>query len=238
MPVLLMRLEGPMQSWGTQSRFTHRDTGREPSKSGVIGLLCAALGIDREDDTAIAPLAAMRMAVRIDRPGIIMRDYHTAGGGLWKGRRYGVAKANGGTPDTVVSTRYYLSDAAFVVALQSGDRALLQDCDRALRAPVWPLFLGRKSFVPGVPVPLPGGGLREADDLIDALRAAPLRHRPRDRAEPRLRCVLEVEGPDAEVRRDQPVSFRNGARRCDLRYVEDRWIETASLQVEEVAPCT
>ena len=48
MPVLLMRLAGPMQSWGTQSRFLHRDTGREPSKSGVIGVLCAALGRPRD----------------------------------------------------------------------------------------------------------------------------------------------------------------------------------------------
>ena len=48
MSVLLMRLAGPMQSWGTQSRFGHRDTGTEPSKSGVIGLLCAALGWPRD----------------------------------------------------------------------------------------------------------------------------------------------------------------------------------------------
>ncbi|NLO07691.1 MAG: type I-E CRISPR-associated protein Cas5/CasD, partial [candidate division WS1 bacterium] len=67
MPVLLMRLEGPMQSWGTQSRFTVRDTGREPSKSAVIGLLCAALGVDRDEDDRLADLATMRMAVRIDR---------------------------------------------------------------------------------------------------------------------------------------------------------------------------
>ncbi len=47
MSVLLLRLAGPLQSWGTQSRFRVRDTGREPSKSGVIGLLCTALGRPR-----------------------------------------------------------------------------------------------------------------------------------------------------------------------------------------------
>jgi len=43
MPTLLLRLAGPMQSWGLSSRFTIRDTSLEPSKSGVLGLLCAAL---------------------------------------------------------------------------------------------------------------------------------------------------------------------------------------------------
>ncbi len=237
MPVLLMRLEGPMQSWGTQSRFTVRDTGREPSKSGVIGLLCAALGVPREDDERVAKLAEMRMAVRIDRPGVIMRDYHTAGGGTWKGRRYGVAKASGATPGTVVSTRYYLSDASFLVALQSRDRALLEACDRALRAPVWPLYLGRKSFVPGTPVPIPGGGLRDTDDLMEALSAEPLRLRRREDTAERLRCVIEVDDFDAEVRRDQPECFQNGQRSFALRYVEDRWIDLEDLTVEEVDAC-
>ena len=59
MAVLLLRLAGPMQSWGTQSRFTHRDTDLEPSKSGVIGLLCAAMGKPRDDLTAIKRLAGL-----------------------------------------------------------------------------------------------------------------------------------------------------------------------------------
>ena len=50
MSTLLLRLAGPMQSWGTQSRFTIRDSGLEPSKSGVIGLLCAALGKPRTEE--------------------------------------------------------------------------------------------------------------------------------------------------------------------------------------------
>ena len=242
MPVLLMRLDAPMQSWGTQSRFTVRDTGREPSKSAVIGLLCAALGVDRGDDARLADLADMRMAVRIDRPGIIMRDFHTAGGirpgATWKGRRYGVAKASGGTPDTVVSTRYYLSDASFLVALQSDDRALLEEADRALRAPVWPLFLGRRSFVPGRPIPIPGGGVRDTNEPMAALRAESLYLRSRERPDERLRCVVEVDDLDAEVRRDQPLCFQNGERSFGLRYVEDRWIETADLTAEEVVACT
>ena len=78
MGTLLIRLEGPMQSWGTTSRFDQRDTGKEPSKSGVIGLLAAALGYDREDWQNVEPLTQLKMGVRHDRPGILKRDYQTA----------------------------------------------------------------------------------------------------------------------------------------------------------------
>ena len=79
MPTLLLRLVGPMQSWGTTSRFDQRDTGKEPSKSGIIGLLAAARGIDRENWTDLKPLTRLNMGVRHDRPGIPKCDYQTAG---------------------------------------------------------------------------------------------------------------------------------------------------------------
>ena len=80
---LLFRVEGPMQSWGTQSRFSHRDTGHEPSKSGIIGLVCAALGKPREERPGdgfptLRQLTALTMGVRVDREGRVERDYHTA----------------------------------------------------------------------------------------------------------------------------------------------------------------
>jgi CRISPR-associated Cas5-like protein len=67
-----------MQSWGTTSRFDERDTQLEPSNSGVLGLICAALGRDRAED--VSDLAQLRMGVRLDREGVPMRDYQTAGG--------------------------------------------------------------------------------------------------------------------------------------------------------------
>ena len=156
MNTLLMRLAGPMQSWGTQSRFTVRDTGLEPSKSGVIGLLCAALGRSRESN--LDDLAALRMGVRVDRPGAMKLDFHTAGGGtLPSGHAYGVAKAGGGRPGTVLSNRYYLADADFLVGLESDDKAQLRPLYNALKEPSWQLYLGRKAFVPGVPVYIPDG---------------------------------------------------------------------------------
>ena len=67
MPTLLLRLAAPMQSWGVSSRFTVRDTLREPTKSGVVGLIAAALG--RPRTVQLDDLATLRMGVRIDQPG-------------------------------------------------------------------------------------------------------------------------------------------------------------------------
>lgn len=69
-----------MQSWGTRSRFDHRETWPYPTKSGVVGLLAAALGRDRAED--VSDLAALRMGVRVDKPGVLMVDYQTAQGVL------------------------------------------------------------------------------------------------------------------------------------------------------------
>src|SRR5690606_34005802 len=117
---------------GTTSRFDERDTQLEPSKSGVIGLICAALGRDRNEP--VNDLAALRMGVRVDQEGVLVRDYQTA---------TGVVIAANGKPDlgrTVVSPRFYLSDAVFLIGLE-GDRSVLENIHSALRRPVWPLSL-------------------------------------------------------------------------------------------------
>ena len=223
MSALLLRLAGPMQSWGTQSRFTTRDTGLDPSKSGVIGLICAALGRSRSEP--LDDLSALAMGVRADREGLLARDYHTAGGGTLDGKHYGVIKASGAKGDAVVSTRYYLAEADFLVAL-AGDRTLLKQIDAALRAPVWPLFLGRKSFVPGEPVWV-ADGLLDNEDVESVLRSFPW-HRPqRDRDFPqRLRLVLDTESRQTgEVRNDVPLSFDFERRRFTIRYVRTGWID-------------
>ena len=232
MSVLLLRLAGPMQSWGTQSRFTDRDTGRDPSKSGVIGLLCAALGTPRDDDETLAHLATLRMGVRIDRAGRVDRDYHTAGGGKYPGRKhYGVSKADGSRGETLVSVRHYLADADFLLGLESDDELMLGGLDTALANPVHPLFLGRRSFVPGVP---PHIGLH-AGDLVAALREHPWQPWTErdDVPKPGLRMVLEVEGPDGEVRNDQPLCFAHGRRRFGLRYVKHERVSKEDVRKGE-----
>jgi len=180
MSTLILRLTGPMQSWGLQSRFSDRDTAREPTKSGVLGLVCAALGKPREERPGdgfptLADFAALRMGVRVDREGQPRYDFHTA---------QDVLKASA-TPsqienqsparlkDTEPSTRHYLADAWFTVGLE-GERALLERIDAALAAPHWPLALGRKAFPPGLPVRvvLPEGRPALFDlPLVEALAA-------------------------------------------------------------------
>lgn len=232
MSVLLLRLAGPMQSWGTQSRFSVRDTGREPSKSGVVGLLCAACGIPRDDEDRIARIAPLPMGVRVDREGTVARDFHTAGGGRINGEAYGVIKASGSKGDTVVSTRYYLADADFLVGLECADTALLDELDHALSNPVWPLFLGRKSFVPGLPVRI---GVRDGEAEA-VLRAEPwLPRTDRDEMPARgLRLVLESDALDGAARYDHPLCFSKSDRRYRLRHVRTTWIPPDEIRKGDV----
>ena len=78
MATLLLRLAAPLQSWGADSKFEIRKTNREPTKSGVIGLLAAALGLARDDDQALQRLNGLRFAVRVDQEGELLVDYHIA----------------------------------------------------------------------------------------------------------------------------------------------------------------
>ena len=159
---LLMRLTGPMQSWGINSRFSIRETLSEPSKSGIIGVLCAALGWDRSIDSytivdkprTLSDLSDLRLGIRVIREGALRRDYHTAQqvlrakAKLRPGKKPNASDLQG----TVLSDRYYLSDAYFMVGIESDDKALLLALDLALSKPYWPLALGRKSFFPSLPL--------------------------------------------------------------------------------------
>lgn len=207
MTTLLLRLSGPMQSWGVQSRFEIRDTLTEPSKSGVIGLLCAALGRDRAEP--IDDVAALRMGVRIYQEGQMRYDYQISGvDGFYRAK--GVVEKKNAIP----STRFYLADASFLVGLESPDRALLQRLYDALQNPVWPLSLGRKAFVPGLPIWIPGGLIESTLDEALVDEAWPDAHfSTGSPTTERVRLVLEDDGrygADEGVRLtrpDQPISF-------------------------------
>jgi CRISPR system Cascade subunit CasD len=168
--LLLLRLEGPLQSWGTRSRWDVRDTGAEPSKSGVVGLLGCALGLRRDDPELEWLDKTLRFGVRIDSPGVVSTDYQTVTG--YHRTAAGEFKVSGGTvknlakarelgESTIVSPRDYLHDARFLVVLESQDQGLLRQLVGEsehprwagdLRRPRWPLYLGRKSCVPTRPV--------------------------------------------------------------------------------------
>lgn len=242
MSVLLMRLAGPMQAWGTQSRFTIRDTGLEPSKSAVLGLLCAVLGKPRDetlrpDLPSLRQLAELRMGVRVDRPGRMAVDFHTA---------QDIIKVSGKRPRTQgdprfssLSQRYYLADAEFLVGLE-GDAALLDRLDAALADPVWLPYLGRKAFVPAMPIatePPPD----PSTPLLDALKAAPwYRRTAREAPEGPLRIIIE-QPPDqeGESRNDVPLCFQHLRRDFTVRRVRDAefWTVPEHL-IKEWPPCS
>ncbi len=229
--ILLLRLEGPMQSWGMRSRWDVRDTGLEPTKSGVIGLIGCAMGLGRLDSELERLDRDLLFGVRIDRPGVVSTDYHTVTG--YHHTAAGEFKHDGGTAKslskarehgecTIVSPRDYLHDAAFLVALASDDHALLRqlageqkhpDWPGSLKFPKWPLYLGRKACVPTRPIldRLTG----EYKDLEDALKNAPwAAPRSESRQLPKLEAWIEC--PDGEYERQDAMRL-NQLRFYDFR---------------------
>lgn len=232
--VLFLRLEGPLQSWGDDSRWSVRRTRSEPTKSGIVGLLAAVLGYgtDAAGQAGIRRLGeALRLAVRVDRPGTPLRDYHTVVGGVLSAE--GKIKINASTrePETVVSERYYLSDACFLAAV-SGPADLLAEIREALQRPVWTPFLGRKSCPPAALL-WPARPGETLDGEYPSLQAAVEGVKwLGDRApagwdeRPQWARVVEELPPGEErrdgvvyPRRDVPVSFRQ--RQFGLRYVRE-----------------
>jgi len=224
MATLLLRCVAPLQSWDTQSRFGVRTTGREPSKSGIVGMLCAALG--RPRDEPVADLAKLKMGVRVDHEGSILRDFQTAGKG-------GYLKAGGSVEKTnvITSTRYYLADAAFLVGLE-GERAFLEELHTALHNPHWLLCLGRKACPPALPPYLPDG-LRD-EELLLALKTYPWlgSFAWRYKQLSSVRIVVEHnEGP--QIRHDTPISFAKGQRSFVPRRVYTDFIEKPPFLSEQ-----
>lgn len=206
MTVLLLRLSAPLQSWGTTSRFVRRNTDRAPSRSGIIGLLAAAQGYRRTDP--LEELLALRIGVRIDQPGSLERDFHTA-------------RTRDGSTSMPLSYRFYLADAVFTVAI-GGDNTLLQGLDAALRHPEFPLFLGRRSCPPAGQL---NRGLRDGD-IIDVLRdtpwlASPFVQRSRHDSHVVLDTVVDApaDAARAELVRDDPISFDPRNRQYGWRSV-------------------
>jgi CRISPR system Cascade subunit CasD len=245
-PGLLLHLSGPLQSWGEKSRFNDRDTARFPTRSGVIGMIAAALGRRREE--SVDDLRRLRIAVRTDRHGTLLRDFHTVGGGL--PNRLTVATAEGkrrsGETGTLVTHRYYLQDAAFTLAITNPDPGaqrdgdLLATCEAALRAPAWPPYLGRRSCPPAGPVLLAA-----CTDTWRDLTHLPVHQtqpfQPQQLAvkfhadEPLARlpipphCTLDAQQTSTQVN-DEPVSFVSLDRRYLGRTVYQHTVRMPSTR--------
>ncbi|MEM7801988.1 MAG: type I-E CRISPR-associated protein Cas5/CasD [Chloroflexota bacterium] len=225
---LFLRLEGPLQSWGERARWSIRDSGPAPTKSGIIGLLACAYGW-RGDDQIRNLSDTLKMGVRIDKPGDRLTDYHTIGGGYETPQLLtaeGKPKKSSGAPHTEISMRDYLTDAAFLVALQ-GDQALISETSEALQNPVWPIFLGRKACVPTRPV---YAGVAEAPTLEAALasQAWPPEY---DRRPDTRMAVIECRPTDPNAIRRRDHLVQRSKRLFEPRYT--RTIQIPIPQTEE-----
>nr|WP_076389407.1 type I-E CRISPR-associated protein Cas5/CasD [Vaginimicrobium propionicum] len=202
MSTLLLRLAGPLQSWGAESRFNHRLTRSEPTKSGVLGLLAAAQGRRRSDP--IEDLLALRFGVRTENPGTQLRDFQTEID--WRT-----------TKAMPLTNRYYLADAVFLAAIDGPDE-LMSGLREALLKPTFPIYLGRRSCPPAGPL---FAEVRETSFDV-ALRQEPWRghhetklHKDRSGRLPIVRDCLPGERADESIR-DVPISF-------DIRNREYGW---------------
>ncbi|MEC4019753.1 type I-E CRISPR-associated protein Cas5/CasD [Streptomyces sp. H27-D2] len=226
MSVLLLRLAGPFQSWGSAARFARRSTENAPTKSGVLGLLAAALGRTREAD--LSDLAALRFGVRIDQPGSRLRDFQTA------------HHADSGKA-MPLSERFYLADAVFVAGVE-GDARLLHQLYEALLTPFFLPYLGRRSCPPSQPITM---GPPLETPLEDALRdtawqASPWYLQQLNRTargesgvagSEALDLLIDcppTEIPDISVR-DTPLSFDPRHRQYGLRGVRSGQITAPPL---------
>ena len=226
MSYLAMYLDAPLQSWGYQSRFDRRTTLSFPTRSGVIGLIAASLGIDRIDEEGLGQLSALSM-VTYAFPSPIHRyhgveyaiipnrlhDYQTVGGGYdKKTQRQKITRtADGNVGNTVVTHRDYLQHARFGVVL-GAEEPLLTRVANALQNPVYGLWLGRKACIPASPVFQ--GVYESATEALDHLI-----HRAG--TEP-ARVIEEVDSleEDTELLMDEPVNFRN--RTFNQRRIRER----------------
>lgn len=232
--ILLIRLNAPMQSWGVSSRFSIRDTAKEPSKSGVIGLLCAALGVSRDDANTENPefkkLIEVKMGVRVLREGVMQRDYHTA---------QDVAKADKGIKQTEISTRWFLADADFLVALESKDFEFLKELQTALKNPKWQLFFGRKSFVPAMPIYFTEGVYEgkfleqflDSEELEKSLQNHQIGGKSKQKSLKKSQRIIIENADGNETVQDVPLDFAK--RRFSLRRVNTGFITPAKIEGEK-----
>ncbi len=159
--VLTLNLEGPLQSWGDHSRFLRRESLAFPTKSGVIGLILCAMGLNGTQEQLLSELSLGRMEVwgygPSDRYLSVMEDFHMVGSGyddadpwetLFIPKKADGKKANGGPK---ITRREYLQDAKFAVFLEVPDNRV-EEIQEAIKSPTWDLYLGRKCCAPSAPI--------------------------------------------------------------------------------------
>ena len=211
---LALYFDAPLQSWGYASKFDRRTSLAHPTRSGVIGLLCAACGIDRADVQGLERLeSGLDVDVYAYALGSRLTDYHTVGGGYDAKRdaQKICRKASGGTGTTVQTWREFLEDSRFGVVV-SGDAGLIRELAHHLEDPVWGVWFGRKACVPAARVY--EGVHADEDSALRALETAAGGRKP-------VRTVRTAaafdEGTDTLM--DRPLDFTLHTRRFAPRRI-------------------
>ncbi len=223
---LVFRLYGPLASWGEVAVGELRSTALHPTRSALLGLLAAALGLRRDAEREHAELArTLRFAVRVESAGVPLSDYHTAQVmAPRRGQAYPTRKSQlrGRRADleTILSRRDYRCDALCTVAAwQEGDvpEVELDRLASALERPVFPLYLGRKSCPPALPLcprVLAAPSAAAAFETVDLPLPFPLPvERMRGEGRPHLGIYWEgspevagLQATASSLRRDDPGS--------------------------------
>lgn len=176
MEYLIFQLQAPLSAWGDTAVGEYRPTANYPTESALIGLLGAALGIERTEEQRHQSLVAeLRFAIGVQSSGRLLRDYHTAqvpGRVQLKNRPHRTRRDELSIPkedlNTILSTRDYRQDAACLVAIQTTPEASLQlsDLAQAIQKPKFVLYLGRKTCPPSLPL---WPQILEADNALQAM---------------------------------------------------------------------
>ena len=228
MSTLLLRLAAPMQAWGIGGKFDRRPTESEPTRSGIIGMIACAMGIER--DAPIDIFNGAKIGVRVDQQGEIKRDFHM------------VRKCNektGKIDSSWLTYRHYLFDAVFLVGIEAED-ILLQKIKDSLLSPVFPLYLGRRSCPPEGKIIL---GIRRNKNLDEAFKEEPwiasvwTKKRTKENFV-RLKITRDITNGEKEtyVARDNPISFSQKHRKHDFRSVMVMWKEIPSGKGDMTIP--
>lgn len=178
MNYLIFQLQAPLSAWGETAVGEYRPCANYPSESALIGLLAAALGIDRSDEVQHQTLRAeLSFAIGVQSAGRLLRDYQTAqvpGRVSLKNRPHRTRRDELNIPkdelNTILSTRDYRQDAACLVAVHAKANPMfsLADLAQAIKQPKFVLYLGRKTCPPSLPL---WPQVIEAENALQALEA-------------------------------------------------------------------
>ncbi len=151
---LALFFDAPLLSFGGECKLDDRLTSGFPTRGAVTGLVAAALGIARSDRRQLALLAELTMLsiAFLKAPGVLIRDFQTAGGGYPKTSGGSIpVSADGKARKIAIGHRDYLADGKFAAVL-GGAPPLLEKIGMALNNPVWGGWIGRKHCIPATPV--------------------------------------------------------------------------------------